>query len=284
MIKKSSIFQPSADASAFLIALSALMTFLMVLSLGTALSLSNAVDRYSRSWDLKATLQVLPGGDVDAAKKILRENSEQIKSVYQLSDGDLSRMLKPWMSETRDISNFLPAQIDITFNSPQDIRKIGDQVNKLKSVKFISHSDAISKLMVFGGAVQVLASVIILFVGLASILAIIFATNGLIKSHSREVGILSAVGAYDSFATNQISMILLRLTAIGCAVGVVLGVFGIWGILGVADAQKTGIISQMSLTSGDVIRIGIVPVILSGAAFMISRAVVLKTLRKGAFK
>ncbi|MDR0319572.1 MAG: hypothetical protein LBH81_02420 [Rickettsiales bacterium] len=278
MIKRSGVFQPSKDQAVFLAGLSALMSFLIVLALGVALALSNATEKWSRSWDMKATVQILGGGDIDAAKKILKGESARIKSSQVLSEAELSRMLKPWMQGTRDLSGYLPVQIDITFNKSSDIRILADKMENVRGVKFIPHSDAVKKIMVFGSATQVLAVILILFVILASFASIVFATNSIIKIHSREIEILAVVGAYDSFAINHISAIILRLVAIGAALGLVLGALGIFGILEIAAAQKTGIVSAMDIGAADILKLGTVPILLSVGAFMVSRSVIKRTL------
>jgi cell division protein FtsX len=284
MIKKSSIFQPSADQSAFLAAVSALMTFLIVLCLGVSLSLSNAVDKWSRSWDSKATIQVLSGGDIDGVRKVLDADKSKIKMVKQLSDAELSRMLKPWLHDTRSLDGYLPVQIDITFKHPADIAKVGLKLENLNNVKFISHSDAISGIIVFGGTISTLAFIIILLVSSCAILAMMYATNNMLKIHRREIDILGIVGAYDRFIINQIGNVMLKLVGIGAAVGFALGIIAVIGILNVADGQKTGIISQMTINSFDIIRLGLVPVILTGLSYLVSRFFVNRALTGEMFK
>ncbi|MDR0448923.1 MAG: hypothetical protein LBG89_00470 [Rickettsiales bacterium] len=284
MIRKSAVFQPSRDQSVFLAGMAALMTFLIVLSLGVALALSNASQKWSRSWDMKATIQVLPGGDADAVKKILKDESARVKTIYQMSEAELSRMLKPWVHGRTDMSAYLPVQIDLTFNSPADIEKVSARLESMKGVKFISHSDAVKNIVVFGGAVGVLAFVIIVFVGAAAGMAIVFATLSIIKIHGREIDILAVVGAYDSFAVNQISVMILRLAAVGAAAGLFAGALAVFGVLEVAAAQKTGIVSAMALNPFDILKLGLAPVALSLGAFFVSRLVVRRALSEGAFK
>jgi len=233
---------------------------------------------------MKATIQVLPGGNLAGAKEILKNEEPRIKSIYQLSEAELEKMLRPWMQGSRDLSAYLPTQIDLTFHNARDISIVSDRISKLKDVKFISHSDAIRDLMVFGGAVGGLAFVIILFVSLAAGMAIVFSTNSMIKIHNREINILAVVGAFDSFIMNHISTVILKLTAIGSAAGLAFASIAVYWILDIAQSQKTGIIAQMSLTSFDLLILGLIPVLLSAGSFLVSRFVILRALKGNSFK
>ncbi|MDR2685453.1 MAG: hypothetical protein LBB23_01615 [Rickettsiales bacterium] len=284
MSNNPTLFRPSPDQSAYLAAMSAFMTFIIVLCLGVSLALDNAVDKWSKSWELKATIQVLQHGDLEGVKRILKDEAARVKSVRQLGDTELGNMLRPWMRGDYNLTGYLPAQIDLTFHEQHDLRIVGEKTTGLKSVKFIAHSDAIGNMVVFGTAIRVLAGVIILFVMLASSLGLIYAIRSMIRIHKRDIEILNVVGAYDSFIIGSISAAMLKLSAIGGVLGLAAGGLAAYGVVEIANAQKTGIISQMAINSTDMLIMGLIPIALSAAAFMLARKTTARTLLEGGFE
>ncbi len=282
------IFFPVRDQSSFLSAMSALMVFLSTLCLAIVLALGTAVTQWDHQWDLKATIQVLPTFDneskfdenLKSVNALIKQNSGKIVKTTTLSNQEMMDLLKPWIGRGVSIEQYLPKMIDVEFKRTNDLNTFSEKISDIQNVRFMTHQKWHKNMTVIGQRIIFVAILLLIFVFIATGLAVAYATKNSLMIHQREIEILDIVGAYDSFIANQFSRIVLWLVAIGAAIGFVISVPVIGGLLAVISQQKIGMMGMMRLNIYHWITLMFVPVTVTLFSVYITKRTVLDTLKK----
>ena len=97
-------------------AIMGIMTFLAVMALGVSLAIGTGVARWNRQWNLYTTIQVTGTDNADAIKKIINENRDKMDEVHELSNDEMSRLMRPWISGGNGVlEKYLPKMYEIKF-------------------------------------------------------------------------------------------------------------------------------------------------------------------------
>ncbi len=220
---------PAASiAGRALVTVIAIMTFLASLAAGGALLIAGASEDWQRSVAREVTIQVRPvnGKDIDAEVSKaadLARRTPGIAEVDPYSKEDAQKLLEPWLGTGLDLNDLpIPRLIVVKLGTgaPADLqalrKSLGDAV---AGVSLDDHQlwqarlAAMARTVVGGGVV------IFLLVLTAMVLAVGFATRGVMAGNREIVSVLHFVGAKDSFIAREFERHFRRLGLKGGLIG-----------------------------------------------------------------
>lgn len=257
MIKRQPlVFSFVKEQAVFLTALIALLSFLATLSLGVTIGIGAGVSRWNSGWDNLATIQVLPGGDFDAAVSL----SKTARRATIIPDEDVAKMLRPWMGNDNALQQYLPKMIEVEFKKSSELRAFGDQVATMPNVRFITHAAGAKNITRAGWQIMGISVIVMLMILSAIGLCISYITRNITLIHKRELEILTQIGASDSFVARQMQIIITKISALAAAIGLVVAAPMIMLIIAMAKGTRIGLMAQMHVPVAGWIAIVLLPV------------------------
>lgn len=227
----------------------ALMVYLASLALAGTLVLRDAVARWDRG--LSGTLTVeLPAGSrddgaVELALKVLRATP----GVVRADPFDARRtaaLLEPWLGTDIDAADLpLPRLIDVETEPPAgvDLVALGQRLRAaVPAAQLDDHRRWLDRVLRTALAIEVVAGAVVALVGLAAVLAVIFATRTGLAVHHGIVEVLHLIGARDGYIARQFEWHALRLGIKGGIAGLVLAIATLVGVA--AAASQVGAIDD----------------------------------------
>lgn len=277
MIKKATVFSLVREQSVFMTAIMALLTFLVVLSLGLALAIGTGARRWNAQWDLYATVQVTDRDNVTATGRVIENNRNRMNSVREISTQEMHDLLRPWMSGGGDMSEYLPKMYEIKFKSADDMTAAGAEI--AKSARFLPHAQAL-KTSTSAGWKMIMISVLVLVLVLGTIgVCISHIARNTAMLHRRELEILNQIGATDSFVARQMQIIVARICVTATAVGFVAALPVLLLILSAARSARVGLMAMMGLGGVSWTLLCLMPVLITIFAIWITRRTTLNILK-----
>lgn len=276
MKKTPLVFSITKEQSLFMTALLALMSFLAVLSLGVALMIGTSIARWDAQWDLFATVQVMPGGNVDAVQKILDNNAEKFSSVQMVSSASMKSMLRPWVGGNSAIENYLPKMFEVHFNKKSDIENIKKQTENY--ARFMTHGESVSASRAAGWRIMLISALVLGLVISAIGFCISFIAKNTARLHKRELEIVSQVGAKDNFVARQMQRIVGKIAFRASALGFVAASPILLFIVAALRTGRVGLMAMAGLAGGTWIVLALLPVVITIAAIIITRKTTLGLL------
>ncbi|MCL2758105.1 MAG: hypothetical protein FWE64_02155 [Alphaproteobacteria bacterium] len=242
------VFSFVREQKTFLTLLMSLLTFLSVLSLGLVISLSSAIIRWNAEWSLMATVQILPGGDAAAARRVVDAARADIQGVREISEADATRMLRPWLSgDGGALSEYIPKMMEIRFRRRAAIGAMAEQIRPIQGARFARHNDAMRQTAGVGWRVILLSALVLALVLGAVVACISYITRNITLIHRRELEILNQIGAKDSFVARQLMIAIARICGVAAAIGFAAAVPALLVISGIASSIRVGMFSQMAM-------------------------------------
>jgi cell division protein FtsX len=277
MIKKPVVFSLIREQSMFMTAIMSLLSFLSILALGISLAIGTGVMRWNNQWELFATVQVTDTKKVDTVKKIIDKNSDKIESAKQITPQQMQDLMAPWISGGGAIKNYLPQMWEIQFKTESDLQSFGEQINK--DARFLTHASALSASTSAGWKMILMSSfILILMLGAIGICISYIAQNTALL-HKRELEILNQVGASDKFITQQMQIIVAKISALAAAIGFVAAAPILMIIISTAHTARVGLMATMGLSSAGWTILTLLPIAIVIFAISITRKTTLKILK-----
>ena len=237
------VFSFVKEQAIFLTTLIALLAFLATLAFGITLGIGAGVGQWNSRWDTFATVQVLPGGDFDAAKKL----SETAKKSTIIPDEDVEKMLRPWLGGGSALKKYLPKMIEVEFAKKSDLISFKDSAANMSNVRFITHAEGAKNITHAGWQIMGISVIVMLMVLAAIGLCISYITRNITLIHKRELEILTQIGASDSFVAGQMQTIITKISAMASAIGLIVAVPMIMLIMSMAHRTRIGLMAQMHI-------------------------------------
>jgi cell division transport system permease protein len=273
----------------------ALMVYLASLALAGTLVVRDAVMRWDRG--LSGTLTVeLPAplagdrddGAVDRALKVLRDTP----GVTRADAFDAKRtaaLLAPWLGTDIDAADLpLPRLIDVQIEprADLDLAALGQQLaSAAPGAQLDDHRRWLNRVLRTALAIEIVAGVIVALVGLAAVLAVIFATRTGLAVHHAIIEVLHLIGARDGYIARQFEWHALRLGIKGGIAGLVLAILTLVGIA--AAATQVGAIDDavrvlpaLSAPAIEWVLLLLLPVAAGLVAMLTARITVLRALKR----
>ena len=272
----------------------ALMVFLASLALAGALVVRDGVMRWDRG--LTGTLTVeLPAasssrddGAIDAALKVLRGTS----GVTRADAFDAKRtaaLLEPWLGADIAAADLpLPRLIDVQIEprAGVDIEALGQRLAAaVPGARLDEHRQWLNRVLRTALAIEIVAGMIVILVGLAAVLAVIFATRTGLAVHHGIVEVLHLIGARDGYIARQFEWHALRLGLKGGVAGLMLAILTLIGI-GAAAAQvgaledAVRVLPALSAPAIEWMLLLLLPIAAGLVAMLTARITVLRALKR----
>lgn len=275
-MKRTAVFSLVHDQSVFMTVIMALLNFLAIMALGIVISIGTGVSHWNAQWDLFATVQVTNSANESAVRKILNENESKIAKIREISNEEMSALMRPWVSGGGALQNYLPKMWEIKFKSESDLQTISDSISK--NARFLTHADALHS-STSAGWKMILIATLILAMTLGTItICVSYIARNTAMLHKRELEILNQIGATDSFIARQMQFIVTKICVAAGAVGLVIAVPVLLLVLSAAHSARVGLLAMLAITSGGWICLVLLPVLITIFAVWITRRTTLKIL------
>jgi len=211
-----------------LVAVVAIMTFLVSLTTGTAVLVSKAAGEWQSDISREVTIQVLPapGRDLDAtadkAASVARAFAG-IVEVQSYSKEDSIKLLEPWLGSGLSLDELpVPRLIvvkiapDATPDIAQLRRLLAEQV---PGATLDDHRGWIGRMRTMAGTAVALGICILVLMFAATMLSVTFATRGAMATNKPVIEVLHFVGAKNGFIARHFQHHFLILGLQGGAIG-----------------------------------------------------------------
>lgn len=272
----------------------ALMVYLASLALASTLIVRDAMMRWDRG--LTGTLTVeLPAapsgrddGAVAAALAVLRSTS----GVTRADAFDAKRtaaLLEPWLGTAIDAADLpLPRLIDVQIEprAGVDLAALKERLAAAApGAQLDDHGRWLNRVLHAALAIEIVAGMVVALVGLAAVLAVIFATRTGLAVHHGIVEVLHLIGARDGYIARQFEWHALRLGIKGGLAGLLLGALTLVGIA-TATAQvgalddAVRVLPALSAPAIEWVLLLLLPVAAGLIAMLTARITVLRALKR----
>lgn len=278
MKKAPLVFSFVREQKTFMSALIGLLSFLGVLALGISIAIGTAVVRWNQHWDLYATVQIMPKGDAKLAEKIIDSNMQKFESAKKISQDEIDKMLRPWLSGGRALENYIPQMYEIKFKSKNDMADISALIEPIPGARFLSHSAGMKSSTGAGIRIILISGFVLLLILGAIGICVSYITRNITMIHKRELGILNQIGAGDGFIIRQLMIVIARITAGASMVGFLIAAPILLLITQMAHGTKVGLMSQMAITGIGWVALILMPLIITVASIIIVKNTTLQIL------
>jgi len=228
----------------------ALMVYLASLALALLLVVHQVVQR----WDvgLSGTMTVeLPAapadGSDDGAVALALGVLRGTPGVLQAEPLDATRvvaLLAPWLGNDFNANELpLPRLIDLRVDprAGLDVAALGTRIAAaVPGARLDDHRRWIERVLRLALAIEAVAALVVLLVGSAAALAVVFATRAGLAVHHGVVEVLHLIGAPDAYIARQFARHALRLSVVGGVIGLLMA--GLTLLALAAAAQEAGIL------------------------------------------
>ncbi|MBP2149717.1 ABC transporter permease [Xanthobacter autotrophicus DSM 597] len=223
-----SIVPSSTIAGRALVAVVAIMTFLAGLTIGTAVAVRATASQWRSDVTQEVTIQIRAGekqatdAQVQAAADIARK-TPGIADVHILTPEETSRLLEPWLGSGLDLGDLpVPRVMVVRLDgaSPPDLARLKRTLtDRIPTATLDDHRGWSRRLVAVTDGVMLVAVVLLVLVGLATVLSVVFATRAAVATNRSVVEVLHFVGARDGFIAAQFQRHFLKIGAEGGLIG-----------------------------------------------------------------
>ncbi|MEP9354425.1 ABC transporter permease [Xanthobacter sp. KR7-65] len=234
---------PSATiAGRALVAVVAIMTFLAGLTIGTAVAVRGTASQWRSDVTQEVTIQVRAGdkqatdAQVQAAADIARK-TPGIAGAHILTPEETGRLLEPWLGSGLELADLpIPRVVVLRLDGSgtADLARLKRTLtDRIPTATLDDHRGWSRRLVAVTDGVMLIGIVLLVLVGLATVLSVVFATRAAVATNRAVVEVLHFVGARDGFIAAQFQRHFLRIGAEGGVIGGVAAaaVFGILAAL-----------------------------------------------------
>lgn len=272
----------------------ALMVYLASLALAGTLIVRDAMMRWDRG--LTGTLTVeLPAassgrddGAVAAALAVLR-GTPGVTRADAFDAKRTAALLEPWLGTAIDAADLpLPRLIDVQIEprAGVDLAALKERLaGAVPGAELDDHGRWLNRVLHAALAIEIVAGMVVALVGLAAVLAVIFATRTGLAVHHGIVEVLHLIGARDGYIARQFEWHALRLGIKGGLAGLLLGVLTLVGIATAAaqvgaldDAVR--VLPALSAPAIEWVLLLLLPVAAGLIAMLTARITVLRALKR----
>lgn len=277
-MKRPIVFSLFRDQSVFMTAVMGIMTFLAVVALGVALAIGGGVMRWNRQWDAFATIQVAGGDKLDAVQKKLDENKDKIESVRVVSNDEMVKLMRPWISDAGRgaIEKYLPKMVEVKFKDAAARDAVRESIRG--GARFISHSDALRPSVRAGWKMIAILGVLVVVIIGAIGMCVSFVARNTALLHRRELEILNQVGASDSFVVRQMQTVIFKICAVACGGAFLVALPVLGAVIGVAHSARVGLMAAIGIGGAGWGVLIAMPILIVIFAIVITKKTTLKIL------
>ncbi len=276
--------------SRFLPWLIAFMVFLAVLAMAGMLVLNSTASRWDQGISGTLTIQLIPTDDPEEDDERLQKvlsiiaQTPEIDRYETLSDDRLLKLLEPWLGVTEGIKDLpLPRLVDVELKAGAKLD--ADALNKrlqaqVSGVGVDDHRIWLKRLVRLIQTVQGLATLVLVFIALATIGTVVFTTRTGLAIHREAIEVLHLIGAQDSYVARQFASRALMLGLKGGVIGLALALPTLMGIGALARQMESTLLPDVTLGLAHWTVLAALPVVVSLIAMLTARLTVMNTLSR----
>ena len=276
-MKRTTVFSLVHEQSVFMTVIMSLLNFLAVMALGIAIAIGTGVTRWNAQWDLFATVQVTNQNNESATRKILNDNKSKIETLREISDDEMSALMRPWISGGGALQNYLPKMWEVKFKSESDLQSVSSAISK--QARVLTHADALSPSTTSGWKMILIAGLILAMTLGTIAICVSYIARNTAMLHKRELEILNQIGATDSFVARQMQIIVTKICAVAGAIGFVAAAPVILLVLSSAHSARVGLLAMLSIGGTGWICLVLLPILITVFAIWMTRRTTLKILK-----
>lgn len=275
----------------FLTWIIALMVYLAVLALAGAMALADMAGRWDQGLRGTLTVQIVPLTESAAvpplAKRVegallLLRTAPGVERAEALPAEASTRLLEPWLGSQVALADLpMPALIDVvlargaTVDMPALAARLAEAI---PGARLDDHAAWLSDLLALIRAVQGIAVGIVVLIGSAAVIAVIFAVRSGLAIHRGIVELLHVMGAPDDYVARQFQAHVLGLAVRGGIAGTVLAALTMGAIGWAAGNLKAGLLPDFALSPLQGLTLLLVPAVTAALAALTARWAVLRAL------
>ena len=277
--------------SRFLPWLIAFMVYLACLALAGMLTLGAVAERWDAGVSGTLTVQIIPSESptaapkearrIEAALEILR-TTPGIAGAEVIGEDRIMALLEPWLGSIGGSGDLpLPRLIDVELKAGAELDTAALSKRLRQAVPGATvddHGVWLDKLVRLLRAVEILASLVLLLIGLATVGTVVFTTRTGLAIHQEAIEVLHLIGAQDSYVAKQFATRALILGLRGGIIGLVLAVPTLMGIGALAARMEAGLLPDFTLTPAHWAAMVCLPLAVALIAMLTARLTVMKTL------
>ena len=277
--------------SRFLPWLIAFMVYLACLALAGMLTLGAVAERWDAGVSGTLTVQIIPSESptaapkearrIEAALEILR-TTPGIAGAEVIGEDRIMALLEPWLGSIGGSGDLpLPRLIDVELKAGAEVDTAALSKRLRQAVPGATvddHGVWLDKLVRLLRAVEILASLVLLLIGLATVGTVVFTTRTGLAIHQEAIEVLHLIGAQDSYVAKQFATRALILGLRGGIIGLVLAVPTLMGIGALAARMEAGLLPDFTLTPAHWAAMVCLPLAVALIAMLTARLTVMKTL------
>lgn len=265
----------------------AILTFLAALAASGGLLLYRSVDAWSD--DLESVLTVEVGGPRDSlearidalAERLGR--SELVQSVRVVPADEIVSLLQPWLGSDAVITDLpLPGLIDVRLHGPDPVAVARLRVlvaESEPSAEIDDHGVWLGQLRGLARAAQLLSFTVVVLVGAATVLAIIFGTRAALAAHRDIVELVHIMGARDGAIAGRFQRQAVMMALRGGFVGLALAVLTMFALSHALGPMLGTLLETVPWRASDLLLVSTLPLLAGLVAAVTARWTVINDLR-----
>jgi cell division transport system permease protein len=188
-----------------------IMSFLSAVTLGGVVLVQKSAIAWSADVGREVTIQIRPvEGEVMESNLrtavALAEATPGVASARPLTIEESQKLIEPWLGAGLDLSAIeIPRLVVVQLGDPvdADIEKLTRDLTAVKGASLDTHAAWRQQLNTMAGAIVLSGLMVLGLIGVATVLAIIFATRGAMASNREIVDVLHYIGASNKFIAGE---------------------------------------------------------------------------------
>lgn len=194
-----------------LLLLITIMSFLSAVTLGGVVLVQKSAIAWSADVGREVTIQVRPveGEVMDSNLRTavsLAQSTPGVNSARALSIEESQKLLEPWLGAGLDLTAIeIPRLVVVQLSDPAeaDIESLQRNLAAIKGASLDTHAAWRQQLNTMAGTIVVSGLLILILIGAATVLAIVFATRGAMSTNREIVDVLHYIGASNKFIAGE---------------------------------------------------------------------------------
>jgi cell division transport system permease protein len=188
-----------------------IMSFLSAVTLGGVVLVQKSAIAWSADVGREVTIQIRPveGEVMDSNLRTavtLAETTPGVASARALTIEESQALLEPWLGAGLDLSSIeIPRLVVVQLTDPldADIESLQRNLAAINGASLDTHAAWRQQLNTMAGTIVLSGLLVLVLIGAATVLAIIFATRGAMATNREIVDVLHYIGASNKFIAGE---------------------------------------------------------------------------------
>ena len=223
------IVPETSVAGRTLLLLITIMSFLSAVTLGGVVLVQKSAIAWSADVGREVTIQIRPveGEVMDSNLRTavsLAESTPGVASARALTIEESQQLLEPWLGAGLDLTAIeIPRLVVVQLADPvdADIEGLGRNLAAVKGASLDTHAAWRQQLNTMAGTIVLSGLLVLILIGAATVLAIVFATRGAMATNREIVDVLHYIGASNKFIAGEFQGRFLSIGLQGGLLGMV---------------------------------------------------------------